>query len=125
MHDTTDRGGAAPAPAKVTSAVTVDPGDLRDFARFLDEVAHEVAAVEKTLAGSGRADFGRYHSSPRATQAHDRAVRAAHANTTALRRRVEELAEGTLLLSRTYAGTEDLNAAEAGAIEAAMRRRKG
>ncbi|GAB3625023.1 hypothetical protein GCM10027418_31100 [Mariniluteicoccus endophyticus] len=122
VHD----GGGGSIRPPVRSEVHVDPGDIRDFARFLDEMTERVRDVEKTFEpyvreiDPVRADFGAYYASAGATADHDKAVRAAHANLVALRKRVAELSEGTLLLSRGYAAAEDLNASVASDIKAAL-----
>ena len=126
MRMMTDGGGGTSRTA-VTSGVTVDLGDIRDFARFLDEMAREVKLVEEALKARHEAadplEFGAYHASQAAQKRHEQSLRAAVDNAEALRARMEELAGGTLALARRYSDLEELNRAIGGDVADALRRK--
>lgn len=117
---------AGPATPPPPPMVSVDPGDIRDFAKFLDQVSERVAEIERPLAERARqrTGFGAFVASDTATTQHDKALQAQLANVRALKARVDQLTEGTLLLARRYADTEDLNRSVAADVQAALQRRE-
>lgn len=115
----------APAPIpQVRHDVQVDPGDLQDFARFLDQMVTEVSEIEiqmKRYADADEpADFGQHHFSSTANSRHNRALESAYNNVQVMRKRLVELVEGTLELSKQYHDLDELNAAAAADIAAAL-----
>lgn len=125
MRPTPDEPAAA-GPRPQLDLVTVDPGDLRDFAKLLDQVSQRIAEIETPLAEQARQQvgFGAFDASAGAAQQHDRALRASLANVRALRARVAQLTEGTLLLARRYADTEELNRSVGADVHAALQRKE-
>lgn len=120
----TPDGVTVPANRPQPAMVSVDPGDIRDFAKFLDGVNRRIAEVEAPLAERARqrVGFGAFDASQAATDQHDQALRASLANVRALRARAAQLTEGTLLLARRYADTEELNRSVAADVQAALQR---
>lgn len=115
----------APVPApKGGHDVQVDPGDLKDFAKFLDQMVTEVRQIEiqmkRQVDAEEPVDFGQHHFSRTANSRHDRALESAYNNVQVMRKRLVELVEGTLQLSKQYQDLDELNAAAAADIAAAL-----
>lgn len=123
QHD----GGGGSGRQPVSSDITVSPGDIRDFARFLDEMASEIAAIETTMRGytdgTKPVDFGHYYASAAAAARHTGAVGTGHDNLRKLHGRTDEIVEGTLQLARQYAELEELNRVTAAAVTAELDKR--
>lgn len=122
-----DAGGS---PAPISSDVAVDPGHIRDFARFLEDMAGEFTPAREALAtrqhdaasrgAAGFVDFGRYPSSESARGRHANLVDAAAANAAHLHTRLTEIAGGAHELACRYTDLAELNAANSDDITAAL-----
>ena len=96
----------------VTSNVSVDPGEIRSFARFLQQMETELTSARTELIRNrGRAAraFGTFDRADTAVRKHDAALEDEIEYLDALIARFGELTEGTVQLSRTYSDLEELN----------------
>lgn len=129
--DTPSAGGSnQPDHRPVTSDVVVDPGEIRQFAKFLDEMAGEVEKVTQqvgdfTPEGTQKVDWGRYDSSGRAATKHRETVQDAHTQLKALHQRSTEVVDATQVLAGQYADLEDLNRASVEDVNAQLNKKKG
>ena len=116
-----DGGGASSQPS-VQSSITVDPGQIKQFATFLAEMKSEIQSLHDRMDALGIKpdDFGIHGSSRAAGEAHATALTAAVGNLDRLRNRADELVDGTNELSRLYADTEELNRANAEKVAGAL-----
>ncbi len=105
-----------------TSKLTVDPGAIRDFARFLDAQAPALKRLrDRMRAAEGRrVDFGEHPSAPAAERKHAAAVTAAAEHSSRVVTRHEELVLGTEELAKQYSELSELNSAASGDITAIM-----
>lgn len=115
----------APVPMpQVHRDVQVDPGDLKDFAKFLDQMLTEVREIEiqmkRYVDTDEPADFGQHHFSRTANFRHDQALESAYNNVQVMRKRLVELIDGTVRLSKQYHDLDELNASQASDIAAAL-----
>lgn len=122
MH--TRDGGGGPAPA-ITSSVSVDPGQIRDFAKFLDEMSAEVKEIEDTLANfvnhpAKDEQFGIFTVSEQAVSRHQSVLTSSHKNMKHMTHRFHEVVNGGLEVAKRYNDLSELNAAKRGDVEAAM-----
>jgi len=118
-----DGGGGSSAP-KVTSSVSVDPGEIRAFAKFLDEMHEELVQITETVRGGTQVPasaFGVYSSSATAAQRHSATLTKELANLDALVARLAEIATQTTSVSRTYSDLEELNSTNGDSISLHMR----
>lgn len=116
-----DGGGSSSQPS-VQSSITVDPGQIKQFATFLAEMKSEIQSLHDRMdtLGIKPEDFGIHGSSKTAGDAHATALTAAIGNLDRLRNRADELVDGTNELSRLYADTEELNRANAEKVAGAL-----
>lgn len=117
-------GGGGPAPT-VTSNVSVDPGKIREFAKFIDEMSGEVKEIEETLANyvnhpAKDEQFGVYTVSKDAVSRHQSVLAANHKNMKQLTHRFHEVVNGGLEVAKRYNDLSELNAAKRGDVETAM-----
>lgn len=119
----TGAGGSAHDP--VASSITVDPGQIKQFAQFLDEMRGEIDALHRRMDELGVTSdhFGVHASSRSAGDAHARALARAVTNLDRLRWRADELVDGTNELSRLYGETEELNRTSAANVADLMDRK--
>ncbi|WP_026927222.1 hypothetical protein [Granulicoccus phenolivorans] len=112
------------APVPDYESVSVEPGRVRDFARFLDAVSEELALLEQQVLPlpAKPLDFGVFPAAERVRTQHSGTVDVLTANVVALRQRCAELASGTAAISRQYADLEDLNNALADTITTELNR---
>lgn len=103
--------------------LSVDPGAIRDFARFLDSQARPLAQVHARMSAreSARADFGEHPAADQAEREHLKVVSSAVDNAGRLKSRHEELVRGTEELAKQYADLDGLNSAAAHEVDAVMR----
>lgn len=92
-------------------SISVEPGQVRDFARFLDAVTEELATLAQQVRPlpAQPLDFGVFPAADRVRTKHAGTVDVLAANVIALRQRCAELTSGTAAISRQYADLEDLN----------------
>ncbi|MVA74812.1 hypothetical protein GC722_02000 [Auraticoccus sp. F435] len=104
------------------SNITVDPGAIRDFARFLDAQGRRLERIRARMSESERRrpDFGAHPSAAAAERQHARAVSSAVEASTRLAVRHEELVAGTEELAKQYADLSELNRAASDEITAVM-----
>ncbi|HIT74858.1 MAG TPA: hypothetical protein IAA98_04665 [Candidatus Avipropionibacterium avicola] len=115
-----DGGGGSSVPP-VTSNVTVDPGEIRAFARFLQDMETELSTTRDSLAdnvGEAERTFGKYDGAETAVRKHDTTLQAELDALDALITRFSELTEGTIQVSRKYTDLEELNRTNADVISA-------
>lgn len=108
---------------QVTSNVSVDPGEIRSYARFLQDMETELAAARTELIGNrGRAAraFGSFDRADTAVNKHDAALEGEIEVLEALITRFSELTEGTIQMSRTYADLEELNRTNGAQVSALL-----
>ncbi len=95
-----------------TSNVSVDPGEIRSFARFLQEMETELTSARTELVRNrnraARA-FGTFDRADAAVRKHDATLESEIDYLDALITRFGELTEGTIRMSRTYSDLEELN----------------
>lgn len=103
--------------------LSVDPGAIRDFARFLDSQARPLAQIHARMSAreSARADFGEHPAAAPTERHHLEVVRASVASAGRLRDRHDELVRGTEELAKQYADLDGLNGAAASEVDAVMR----
>ena len=114
----TDGGGTH---GPVRSSISVDPGEIRSFAKFLQEMETELKLARTELVRNrGRAErgFGTFHRADAAVHKHDTALEAEIKQLDALIARFGELTEGTVQMSRTYTDLEELNRATTSQVTA-------
>lgn len=102
--------------------VTVDPGAIRDFARFLDTQTQTLHTIHRLMAHRGdlKPDFGQHPAADAAERHHLKSVRSAANAAEALAVRHEELVRGTEELAKQYTDLSELNAAASDDIITAM-----
>lgn len=114
-------GGGGSSTRPVTSNVTVDPGEIRAFAKFLDEMATELQAVETSVGDAKQVPaeaFGVYTASADAAQRHGAVVDAEHANLKAIVKRITEISNATNSVAKAYNDLDELNSANGDTIAA-------
>lgn len=122
MHIKDGGGGSAPT---VTSNVGVDPGQIREFAKFIDEMSAEIKEIEDTLANFVQhpekdEQFGVFTVSPDAVTRHQAVLADNHKDMKNLNHRFHEVVNGGLEVAKRYNDLSELNAAKGGDVEAAM-----
>ncbi|MFW6600405.1 hypothetical protein ACQBAU_18225 [Propionibacteriaceae bacterium Y2011] len=113
-----DGGGGGSTPS-VTSNVSVDPGEIRAFAKFLDEMHEELTKVEtavKTSKNVPKEAFGAYDASPAAARKHETTLDRELDNLHTLVTRMGELTTGTTHVSKVYTDLEELNSSNGDAV---------
>lgn len=114
-----DGGGGTSSPPPITSNVTVDPGEIRQFAKFLDEMETELRAIRQPLVDNVEVPeraFGVYQTSQRAARKHRGVLEAEAENLRLLVQRLSEIATGTNELARLYHDLNELNQASGAAV---------
>lgn len=107
-----DGGGGGSTP-QVTSDVTVDPGAIQAYARFLAEMNTEVKQLRTAVARLEQiepASFGAYSASAGAHRRTNRTVVDERAFLTQVVTRLGQLTDDTRELARDYTDLDELNA---------------
>ncbi|OYN92746.1 hypothetical protein CGZ91_04600 [Parenemella sanctibonifatiensis] len=97
----------------VTSDVTVDPGDIRDFAKFLDEMTTELQGLNQRVdafKAPGSVGFGKYNASAGAEQRFREAINTHSSNLNRMVTRNQQLTSGSNELAKQYTDLNALNA---------------
>lgn len=99
------------------SSVTVSPGDIDAFSKFLSAVTSDIddLATELTSLISAT-DLGEYDKSAAATTRYENAATRHRDHAAALAARADKLVTATSNLARQYLDLEDLNASSASAV---------
>lgn len=115
-------GGSGPTHTPITSSITVDPGQVKEFASFLAQMREELDSLHKRMDGLEVTPehFGVHRSSKTAGDKHHAALRAAIDNLSRLCSRTDEITDGTNQISRLYSDVEELNTSNANSITDAM-----
>jgi|GEM_PF-2689121 len=117
-----DGGGGGDA-RTVTSDVTVDPGQIMAFAKFLDEMLSELKTVETAVGEAKQVPataFGVYRASEGAATRHRKVLDAEVANLKTLVTRMGEIANATTTVAKSYTDLEELNSANGVTINAQL-----
>lgn len=118
---TADGGGGTPT---VTSNVTVDPGQIAQFAKFLDDMQGELKVVHSMVTAVEDIkpdDFGIYNGAPTAYAKYMDTVKAEAGNVQDLVRRANDAITGTAKVAKAYTDLDELNRANGSAITTHMR----
>lgn len=113
----------------VTSDIRVDPGQIRQFAKFLDEMTGEIGAIRNRLhaytpEGSEKVSFGEYAGSERAAAQHRETISQGNGAMTNLHRRSDDITEATRRLAGQYDDLEELNRATAAQVTTELNRKR-
>lgn len=119
-------GGSRP---HVTSDIQVDPGQIRQFAKFLDEMTGEIRSIrdrvqDYTPGGTEKVSFGNYTGSARAAEQHRATVTKGHGALQSLHKRSDDITEATRRLAGQYDDLEELNRATAAQVTTELNRKK-
>lgn len=119
-------GGSRP---HVTSDIQVDPGQIRQFAKFLDEMTGEIRSIrdrvqDYTPGGTEKVSFGNYTGSARAAEQHRATVTKGHGALQSLHKRSDDVTEATRRLAGQYDDLEELNRATAAQVTTELNRKK-
>ena len=119
-----DGGGGGSTAPKVTSDVTVDPGEIRAFAKFLGEMETELKAI-RTSVEDGKSvpakAFGVYHASEGAAKRHTTVLDDELKFLGDVVKRMGEITDGTSELSKIYNDLGELNQANSDAVSAHLK----
>lgn len=118
-----DGGGGGGTPP-VTSNVTVDPGQITQFAKFLDDMHEELKAVHlrvKAAEDIKPDSFGAYYASPGAHKKYMTTLKAEIDNVKDLVERANEVTTGTNNVAKAYNDLDELNNTNGAAIASHMR----
>ncbi|MDN5726834.1 MAG: hypothetical protein L0G99_13035 [Propionibacteriales bacterium] len=121
MEMTADGGGGTPT---VTSNVTVDPGQIAQFAKFLDDMQGDLKIVHSMVTAVEDIkpdDFGIYNGSVTAHTKYMDTVKAEASNVQDLVRRTNDAITGTTNVAKAYNDLDELNRANGAAITSHMR----
>lgn len=97
------------------STTTVDPGEIKQFAKFLDEVVTDFTTHVLDKVTGQQPDpelFGDYNESGNAVTKHDTLVTNAGTNLNKLKDKIDNIAQGTHTLSGQYHDLAELNKAQ-------------
>lgn len=117
------RDGGGSNNRTVTSDVTVDPGEIRAFAKFLDEMLIELQAIETSVSDAKQVPataFGVYSASAAAAKRHDTVLNAETANLKAIVKRMGEISNATSTVAKNYVDLDELNSANGSSIAAQL-----
>lgn len=109
------------------SVSSVDPGKIKQFAQFLDDIALEFGkqVVDKLAADpDDKEPFGNYDESARAAQRHAQLVTESRTSVTDVHERMTNLASATHTLSARYADVDELNEASSDDVTDAIAQAK-
>jgi len=119
-----DGGGGGSTAPKVTSDVTVDPGEIRAFAKFLGEMETELKSIRTTVQDGKSVPakaFGVYHASESAAQRHTKVLDEELTFLDKVVKRMGEVSDGTTQLSKIYTDLAELNQANSDAVSAHLK----
>ncbi|NNG19756.1 hypothetical protein HJ590_09240 [Naumannella sp. ID2617S] len=113
----------------MTSRITVDPGQIREFSKFLDEMTREIGSIRKqvhdyTPSGTEKVHFGEFTKSAQAAKRHHDSVAAGHDRAKRLHDRSDEITEATRRLAGQYDDLEELNGATAAQVTDELNRKR-
>lgn len=100
--------------------VTVTPSDIRSFGVMLDDLAASLRDIRAEALSLHAVDFGVYANSDATSQRYHEAVGQRAAGLDRLIVTADRFTDGTAQLARDYSDINDLNAARAAAITAAL-----
>lgn len=121
---THDGGGGGSSAPKVTSNVTVDPGEIRAFAKFLGEMETELKSI-RTSVNDGKSvpakAFGAYYASEGAAKRHTGVLDDEVKFLDDVVKRMGQIGDGTTELSKIYNDLAELNQANSDAVSAHLK----
>lgn len=102
--------------------VSVDPGAIREFARFLDSQTAGLERIQQRMSDRRDTppDFGEHPGAAAAERQHQHAVKSATTSSRRLLERHEELVLGTEELAKQYADLSELNTARSSDVTEIM-----
>ena len=105
----------------VTSSVTVSPGEIKDFAKFLNEISSALDTMKgEALALVSAPDLGEYDASQTSYQRYTAATTKHKDFLTTLADRCDRIVTGTNRLADRYADLETLNSAGGNVVQTTL-----
>jgi len=110
------------------SVSSVDPGKIKQFAQFLDDITAEFKSnvIDKLAQDpDDKEPFGNYNESSRATQRHAQLVTDSRTNVKDIHERMDNLSAATHALSTRYNDVDELNKASSTTVTDAIAEAEG